>query len=328
MNPHRILIIQTAFIGDVVLATPLISQMRLFFPKVAIDFLVRKGNESLLTEDARIENILIWDKKEKIKSLVKIIRQVRKSKYDVVINVQRYYSMGLLTFLSHAKVKIGFDKNPFSWSFDHAIAHSLMHRIHEVDRNLELLRPFGTISKLKPELKLSKSTFASIRKYKVTPYITIAPASIWKTKQFPIHKWVTFIKAIESQLIVYIIGGPDDEKLGNEIHQQTHEGVVNLCGNLNLLQAAALMEGALMNYVNDSAPMHLASAMNAPTTAIFCSTIPAFGFGPLSDNSVIIESSQKLNCRPCGIHGSKVCPEKHFNCAEKISVKSLLKRLN
>ena len=94
-----------------------------------------------------------------------------------------------------------------------------------------------------------------------------------------------------------------------------------------MLQSAALMEGALMNYVNDSAPMHLASAMNAPTTAIFCSTIPAFGFGPLSDNCVVIESSQKLNCRPCGIHGSKFCPEKHFNCAEKISVKSLLKRL-
>ena len=107
-------------------------------------------------------------------------------------------------------------------------------------------------------------------------------------------------------MIIYIIGGPDDKRLGNEIHQQTHEGVVNLCGNLNLLQSAALMEGALMNYVNDSAPMHLASAMNAPTTAIFCSTIPAFGFGPLSDNCVVIENSQKLNCRPCGTDLSSV----------------------
>ena len=99
-----------------------LEELQSFFPKVTIDFLVRKGNESLLAEDTRIENILIWNKKEKIKSLVKLIRQIRKSKYDVVINVHRYYSMGLVTFLSHAKVKIGFDKNPFSWSFDHAIA--------------------------------------------------------------------------------------------------------------------------------------------------------------------------------------------------------------
>ena len=185
MNPHRILIIQTAFIGDVVLATPLITQMRLFFPKVAIDFLVRKGNESLLAEDERIDSILIWNKKEKIKSLVKLIRQIRKSNYDVVINVQRYYSMGLVTFLSHAKVKIGFDKNPFSWSFDHAIAHSLMHRIHEVDRNLELLRPFGPISKLKPELKLSKSTFTSIRKYKVCLLYTSPSPRDLSTSRMP-----------------------------------------------------------------------------------------------------------------------------------------------
>jgi len=87
------------------------------------------------------------------------------------------------------------------------------------------------------------------------------------------------------------------------------------------------MEGALMNYMNDSAPMHLASAMNAPTTAIFCSTIPAFGFGPLADDRTVIESDQKLTCRPCGIHGSKDCPEKHFDCAEKIPVKSLIARL-
>ena len=327
MTPNRILIIQTAFIGDVVLAIPLIAQMRLFFPKVAIDFLLRKGNESLLMEDARIQKILIWDKKEKIKNLIKLIIEVRKVNYDVIINVQRFYSMGLLTLLSHAKVKIGFDKNPFSWSFDYVITHSLDHQVHEVDRNLELLKPLGTISKLKPELQVSQDTFTSIEMYRTTPYITVAPASIWKTKQFPAHKWIAFIEAIESHLTVYIIGGPEDKKIGNEIKQQTHSGVVNLCGALNLLQSAALMEGALMNYMNDSAPMHLASAINAPTTAIFCSTIPAFGFGPLADDCTVIESSQKLTCRPCGIHGSNRCPEKHFDCAEKIAIKSLLARL-
>ena len=90
MRSNRILIIQTAFIGDVVLAMPLIAQMRLFSPKVAIDFLVRKGNESLLADDARIQNILIWDKKEKIKNLIKLIREVRKVNYDVIINVIRF----------------------------------------------------------------------------------------------------------------------------------------------------------------------------------------------------------------------------------------------
>ena len=69
-----------------------------------------------------------------------------------------------------------------------------------------------------------------------------------------------------------------------------------------------------MNYVNDSGPLHMASAVNAPVTAFFCSTIPKFGFGPLSENSTIIQTTEELSCRPCGLHGLKNCPKKHFKC--------------
>lgn len=79
-----------------------------------------------------------------------------------------------------------------------------------------------------------------------------------------------------------------------------------------------------MNYVNDSAPLHIASAMNAPITAVFCSTVPAFGFGPLSDHSKIIETKLMLDCRPCGLHGFKSCPKGHFKCALSIEAKDLL----
>jgi heptosyltransferase-2 len=75
------------------------------------------------------------------------------------------------------------------------------------------------------------------------------------------------------------------------------------------------MKGAIMNYVNDSAPLHFASAVNAPVTAVFCSTVPAFGFGPLSDVSFVVETDIPLSCRPCGLHGYKACPLGHFNCS-------------
>ena len=67
--------------------------------------------------------------------------------------------------------------------------------------------------------------------------------------------------------------------------------------------------------------------MNAPTAAIFCSTIPEFGFGPLSDNSQIIQVSEKLDCRPCGLHGKKACPQGHFKCGFDIQL-PLLKEEN
>ncbi|MBC7848270.1 MAG: glycosyltransferase family 9 protein, partial [Chitinophagaceae bacterium] len=90
---------------------------------------------------------------------------------------------------------------------------------------------------------------------------------------------------------------------------------------------AALQQDAQMNYVNDSAPMHFASAMNAPVTAVYCSTIPSFGFGPLSDKRFIVEIEEPLPCRPCGLHGRPACPLGHFNCALKIKEEQLLRVL-
>ena len=82
-----------------------------------------------------------------------------------------------------------------------------------------------------------------------------------------------------------------------------------------------------MNYVNDSAPMHLASAVNAPVCVIYCSTVPHFGFGPLSDISNIVEVKENLDCRPCGLHGHRACPKGHFKCAQQIDVQQLLANL-
>ena len=96
-----------------------------------------------------------------------------------------------------------------------------------------------------------------------------------------------------------------------------------MAGKLNLLESAYLISKATMTYVNDSAPLHLASAMNSPVTAFFCSTIPDFGFGPLSDQNCVIQIDKDLECRPCGLHGKKTCPKSHFDCGMKIDVTQL-----
>ncbi|MGV3639746.1 MAG: glycosyltransferase family 9 protein, partial [Adhaeribacter sp.] len=86
----------------------------------------------------------------------------------------------------------------------------------------------------------------------------------------------------------------------------------------------ALMRDAVLNYVNDSGPMHLASALNAPTCAVYCSTVPRFGFGPLADFSRVVEKEEPLYCRPCGLHGYRQCPQGHFKCARDIRNEQLL----
>jgi ADP-heptose:LPS heptosyltransferase len=171
---------------------------------------------------------------------------------------------------------------------------------------------------------LSSKIEERVNHYKDQSYITIAPTSVWFTKQFPAHKWVDFLKQSDFGGKVYLLGAPSDFDACELIRTQVENAnIENLCGLLSLLESTALMKGAEMNYMNDSAPMHFASAVNASTTAIFCSTIPAFGFGPLSDNSRVVQVTDELSCRPCGLHGHKKCPEGHFKCAELIDVNQL-----
>jgi heptosyltransferase-2 len=152
----------------------------------------------------------------------------------------------------------------------------------------------------------------------------MAPASVWFTKQLPVEKWIELCNSISPDKTIYLLGAKSDEALCNDILQQLKDerkkNTIVLCGKLSLLESCALMQQAQMNYVNDSAPLHLASSVNAPVTAFYCSTIKEFGFYPLSDNSKIAEINYQLSCRPCGLHGYKTCPQGHFKCGKDIVI--------
>lgn len=328
----QILVVQTAFIGDVVLATGLLEKLHAQFPEAAIDILVRKGNESLFTQHPFLRNVLTWDKKKsKYTNLFSLIKRVRASRYDKVINVQRFAATGILTALSRGKQTIGFDKNPFSFLFTDVIRHEVNegeHTMHEIERNHALISSFAEGKAAKPKLYPSGDDFKKVDVYKHRAYICVAPASVWFTKQFPADQWIHFIQSVPEDIVIYLLGAPGDRSLCDTILTGAGKAeVINLAGKLSFLESAALQKDAKMNYVNDSAPMHFASAVNAPVAAVYCSTIPAFGFGPLSDKSHIIELKETLPCRPCGLHGYKACPLGHFHCARWIKNEQLLEVL-
>ena len=327
---QRFLVIQTAFTGDVVLATALIEKLHRFFPEAKIDFVVRKGNEGLLTDHPFLNEVLIWNKKEnKFKNLFSLLRKIRKNKYDRVINLQRFASTGMLTAFSNAPEKIGFDKNPFSFLFTKKISHHFTNETHEVERNNKLIEEFTDNSFTKPKLYPSLKNEEEIQPYTGQPYVCMMPASVWFTKQYPEEKWENLLNDFPEEYQIYLLGGPDDSALCQRIKEKTKNKKVEiLAGKLNFLSSAALMKKAKMNYTNDSAPLHFASATDAPVTAIFCSTIPAFGFYPLSSKSFIVETDEKLSCRPCSLHGLKACPLGHFKCAYTIETSKLLATLS
>jgi len=343
---HRILVIQTAFIGDVVLATALLQNLHAAYPAAKIDILVRQGADELFTDHPYINEVHVWNKKKnKYQHLFQIIQTIRRIKYDVVINVQRYLATGIITVLSGAKKTIGFNKNPLSFLFSEVVAHqfgaaaeagggaaeqnSSSAYLHETSRNHALLASLTTAPVAKPALYPSAANFATVQKWQSAPYICMSPGSVWETKKMPAQNWIDLINAVPTNYTIYLMGAPNETTLCAEILSgSSRGGVINIAGQLNLLEAAALIKGARLNYVNDSAPMHLASATNAPVAAIYCSTIPAFGYGPLSSVQFIVETLEHLPCKPCGLHGKKACPLGHFNCGYKITTAQLLAPLS
>ncbi len=319
----RILVIQTAFLGDAVLVTSIVEKLHAFHPDAAIDLVVRKGNDGLFDGHPFLGTLHIWDKRNgKTRDLFRLISELRKTRYDHIINAQRFFSTGLMTVLARGLEKVGYDKNPLCFLFSRKAKHVIGDGRHEVDRLNALIAHLTDEARPLPKLHPAQRHADEAHGHMTTwahdhmrhGYVCIAPASVWYTKQWPTEKWIELIQALPSDLRIYLIGAPGDQALCELIARGSERGFV-LAGKLSLLGTASLMSRARMNYVNDSAPLHIASAMNAPVTVVFCSTVPAFGFGPLRENGRVIETSEKLRCRPCGLHGYKACPEGHFKCA-------------
>ena len=340
------LLIQTAFIGDVILATALVEYLARQESQAPLDVLVRRGNEGLLVGNPHVRQVLIWDKKtKKYPNLLRLLRQIRRAEYGRVVTLQRFASTGFLTAFSGAAERVGFAENPFSRFFTRRVPHVIGDGTHEVARNLGLLtreewrvKSFSTdflrnaqftTHGAPPRLYPTPADEAAAAPYAaVGEYVCLAPTSVWFTKQYPEEKWLELLAALPPALPVYLLGGPPDTAACEQLALAAgRPGLVNLSGKLSLLASAALLRGAVLNYVNDSAPLHLCSAVDAPVCAIFCSTVPAFGFGPLSSFARIVEHPGPLACRPCGLHGHARCPLGHFRCAREIETGQLLAAL-
>lgn len=267
-----------------------------------------------------------------IRSILRASSEIRKTKYDLVVNLHRFASSGWLTMLSKGKNKVGFKKNPLSAFYSRSSEHQIGSKgdtsyTHEVERNHSLIQEWCEGEAARPKLyppDRFRNEEVSALVESSSEYLVMAPASVWFTKQYPEQKWVELLDQVKESK-VFLIGGPDDSELSQRILDKSeHTDAVNLCGKLSLLESCTLMKGAKRVFVNDSAPLHLASSVNAKVTSIFCSTIPEFGFGPLSEDRSIVQKRETLTCRPCGLHGKRSCPEGHFKCALDISTDDLV----
>lgn len=331
----KILLIQTAFLGDVILALPMVQTIKNQLPGSKIDFLCVPDNVSVLQNHPAINHVMPYDKKggDKLDKFIEILSEIRENEYDVVISPHRFLRSALLTYYSEAKIRIGFKRNSLSFLLTHKVSYD--HNSHEIHRNLSLVKAIPGINYDETKVSLKAQLFPRIddkkKVYENLPpddskkLITVAPCSRWFTKQFPLEKTVRLVSMLnESGYIAAVIGGNGDMDYCSNVESSVgNKKLVNLCGKLTPLQSYFVISQSKLLITVDSAAQHLGAASDTPIILIYGSTNSSFGFYPLTSPHKIIENTF-LNCRPCTDHGRTSCPLGHFKCMEDIAINEIL----
>lgn len=338
INPQRIVVFQTAFLGDVILTLPLIQILKRNFPSSEIDVVTTPVASSLLYNHPSISHVIQYDKRKTqrgISGIISLAQKLRLLQYDAAVVPHRSFRSATVIALSGIKERIGFSNASGKFFYNHIVEY--VKSKHEIERNYALLSPFGIRVNQKelPSLYPSLNDINTVNKFlfereilQQESLVAIAPGSVWNTKRWLIERYVQLAHMLaDDGAEVVIIGGKEDVELGRAIREAArHKKIHDATGKLTLLQSAELIGRCKVLVSNDSAPLHIGVAMRTPVVAIFGATVPEFGFGPYGKNDVVVET-KGLPCRPCAIHGGKKCPIGTFECMKKIEAETVYEKV-
>ena len=316
-------LIQTAFLGDVVLTLPLLAEMADRFPGSEIQVVVRPEAASVVETADGVKDVVVYDKRRTDSGIFgwgRILQKIRAFHPDTVLVPHRSARSILLANFSNAIERIGYDRA--------AKVPGLTQRIpyrrdaHETARLLDLLHPFtGEVGRPRQPImrfteedeRIVSSQFPELNE---TNWIGIAPGAVWFTKKYPYENYLEVAQQLSDRgYRIIAIGGSAD---ASECERLAEVGKgISVAGKLLPRHSAAVIRKCQLMIANDSAPLHLAQSMAVPTLAIFGATVPEFGFGPLGEHDRVLGIA--IECRPCAIHGGNRCPKGHFRCMKEIA---------
>ena len=334
IDPRNILVLQTAFPGDVILTIPLMQELSSLFPGAKLTFVAIPSAAGVLRNHPAIDDIILYDKRgvaRGVRGVWTIVRRLRSLRFDVAIVPHRSLRSAVIPWLARIPVRIAFDSSAGRILFTNTVHYRK--ECHEVERNLDLLGPLtpSLPGRELPVLYPSAADRAAVDtllrerngpspRFSAESMIAVAPGSVWNTKRWPEGRYAELCaKLSEEGHAVVLVGGIDDRGLCAQIADLAPSAsVLNAAGRLEILQSAELIGRCKALVCNDSAPMHLGVAMRTPVIALFGATVPEFGFAPLGAHDEVLQTTG-LPCRPCSIHGGTTCPIGTFDCMLSIS---------
>lgn len=326
-----------------VLTTPLIARLAAAGP---VHVVATPANATILAHHPAVASVIVFDKRVRDRGwrgMQRLAAQLRATGAETAYLAQGSLRTAMLARLAGIPQRIGFATSAGRWLYTRRVPYEPSW--HHAER-LWQLAGGGTVGPERMPASVRPSLFpgpheqhavdALFAKHAVQPHerlVALAPGSVWATKRWPGYDALAaHLSALDvfagTRLVV--IGGADDTPIAQAIAAAVARAsaerpcapVIDATGQLSLLASAALLSRASLLVSNDSAPLHLASAMNTPTIALFGPTVPALGFGPLAERRQLLEVVD-LSCRPCGAHGPQQCPLGHWRCMRDLTVESV-----
>lgn len=330
----KILVIQTAFIGDAILTLPMIQKLKSVLPESEIDILAIPSTAEIFSASPYVSKTIIIDKRGKHKSisgLLGFIKELKKNNYTRIYSPHRSLRTSFIVMMLGVRETYGFTNSSFKYVYKYLIEYVPQH--HEVQRNLDLIGyEYEGNWKILPEILIPESagkktdTFISENKLN-NNIVAIAPGSIWNTKKYPEIYFKEIIKYFKEKLYtVILVGSEKDKPLCDSLASGFAGGVVSAAGRFSIVETIGLLKKTKIIISNDSAPTHFGMCANVPVLTIYCSTVPEFGFSPYNYGSSFV-SLNDLDCKPCGIHGYEKCPIKTFVCGFNLKPQMVISKI-
>jgi lipopolysaccharide heptosyltransferase II len=337
----RILIIKPSSLGDVIHTLPLLKALRDQLPAAYIAWLISPEFKDIIEGNPYLDRIFLFQKEKwgrpyriplTIKEFFLLIRQIRRERFQLAIDVQGLLRSSIVAYFSRAPYRVGFENaREFSPIFYNQKVLVPNVDIHAVDRYLSLI-PGKRDEPAKPEFPLQIPEMVRdnmrdiLRQNQVDinqQIFLINPGAKWNTKRWPVKNYACLVQYIKEQFggHIILIGGNGDKQLAEEVASYSRSNLTVLTGKTSLKQLAALMQMSTLLITNDSGPMHLANAVGTPTVAIFGPTNP-IRTGPYHGNYIVVR--RELSCIPCYL---RKCPTGQ-ECLQELGVDQVMVAVN
>lgn len=325
----KVLLVQTSFLGDTILSTPLIAALKNKHPQAELWMLTTRESRALVEHDPLVAGVLVFDKRgtdRGIGGLRRKARELRGHDFAVAYSLHRSYRTALLLRLSGIPERIGFNLLRLAAFYTRRVERPAGG--HEVERNLALLGADATGG----DLRLTPAPLDQLPSERrellesLVGCAVLAPGSVWETKRWSWREYRRVVSQLSTRgYRVVLVGAPAERAICDSVGEGL--AALNLAGKLSLGELLNLVQRAGLVICNDSMVLHLASAFQVPTIAVFCATSPDYGFGPWRNSRALVVGRDDLSCRPCRRHGSRACPNGTRACMDALPAEFVMRAI-